>query len=319
MSKELDCRIIQDLLPSYVDGLTSEYTNQVIEEHIKSCESCNQMLQRMQEPEKHMNSTGKEVDYMKKVRRKMSSLLAISLISIGIFLLGAFACFMIYKRVVPQNYQQVFSTEQPTWFIAHHNFTDCEIDIFDYEAEDFSGMLKSSKFYYEGHEENVIKGDMFTIQVGNDLGMLYEIKITDEYKLYYDGKVYDIRDSKHLWDYLDRRVKEEPEWTVYEKATYKYLDGKYVMETEGNKWDVISFELDLDTRRFILSTGAFSSNHEYGAFTIEDLTVTLKGKNDYVFYIADEGILNFAADKSDPLCVFGEDTPIPSGTLFYKE
>ena len=96
---------------------------------------------------------------------------------------------MIYKRVVPQNYQQVFSTEQPTWFIAHHNFTDCEIDIFDYEAEDFSGMLKSSKFYYEGHEENVIKGDMFTILAGNDNGSIWEMKITDEYKLYYDGKV----------------------------------------------------------------------------------------------------------------------------------
>ena len=91
------------------------------------------------------------------------------------------------------------------------------------------------------------------------------------------------------------------------------------METEGNKWDVISFELDLDTRRFILSTGAFSSNHEYGAFTIEDLTVTLKGKYDYVFYIAEEGVLKFDAELSEPLCVFGEDTPIPSGTLFYKE
>ena len=52
MNNKIDCRIIQDLLPSYIDGLTSEYTNQVIEEHVEECEPCKEMLQRMQEPEK---------------------------------------------------------------------------------------------------------------------------------------------------------------------------------------------------------------------------------------------------------------------------
>ena len=88
---------------------------------------------------------------------------------------------------------------------------------------------------------------------------------------------------------------------------------------DGNKIDAISFELDMDTRTFILSTGGYSSVHEYGAFSVEDLTVTLNGKYDYVFQITDEGILNYDADESDPLCLFGEDTPIPSGIVFYKE
>lgn len=209
MSNKLDCRIIQDLLPSYVDGLTSEYTNQVVEEHVKSCEPCNQMLQRMQEPEQRINSTEKEVDYMKKVRNKISGLIAISLISIGIFLLGAIASVMIYNRVVPKTYEQVFSAEQPEWYIAHHTFSDHEIDIIDYEAEVYREILQSSKFYYEGFEGNVIYGDMFRIMVGNNQGQLYDFKITDEYKLYYDGKVYDIRDSKPIWDYLDSKRTEE--------------------------------------------------------------------------------------------------------------
>ena len=320
MSNKLDCRIIQDLLPSYVDGLTSEYTNQVVEEHVKSCESCSQMLQRMQEPEQRINSTEKEVDYMKKVRNKISGLIAISLISIGIFLLGAIASVMIYNRVVPKTYEQVFSAEQPEWYIAHHTFSDHEIDIIDYEAEVYREILQSSKFYYEGFEGNVIYGDMFRIMVGNNQGQLYDFKITDEYKLYYDGKVYDIRDSKPLWDYLDRRITEEPEWTVYEKATYKYLDGKYVMETKSPDEEAISIEFNLDTKSFVLSTGKFSSDLEIGSFSIDGLVVTLNGNNEYVFYIVgDEKTLNFAADKSDPLYVFAQDTPIPSETYFIKQ
>ena len=35
MKKE--CKIVQDLLPSYVDKLTNEETNQYIEEHLKEC------------------------------------------------------------------------------------------------------------------------------------------------------------------------------------------------------------------------------------------------------------------------------------------
>ena len=320
MSNKIDCRIIQDLLPSYVEGLTSEYTNQVVEEHVKECESCSQMLQRMQEPEKRINSTEKEVDYMKKVRNKISGLIAISLISIGIFLLGVIASVMIYNRVVPKTYEQVFSTAEPEWFIAHHSFSDCEIDIFDFEAEEFKEMLKTCKYYYEGSQGNVIYGDMFVVSVGNDAGRIGEFIITDEYKLYYDGKVYDIRDSKPLWDYLDRRITEEPEWTVYEKATYKYLDGKYVMETKSPDEEAISIEFDLDTKSFVLSTGKFSSDLEIGSFSIDGLVVTLNGNNEYVFYIVgDEKTLNFAAEKSDPLYVFAQDTPIPSETYFIKQ
>ena len=32
-----DCKIIQDLLPSYSDGITSQETNNYIEDHLKNC------------------------------------------------------------------------------------------------------------------------------------------------------------------------------------------------------------------------------------------------------------------------------------------
>ena len=39
MSK-IPCEMIQDLLPSYIDELTSDITNREIEAHMKECERC---------------------------------------------------------------------------------------------------------------------------------------------------------------------------------------------------------------------------------------------------------------------------------------
>ena len=46
---KIKCEMIQDILPLYVDGLTSDVTNQEIEEHIAECEVCKAMLNHMRE------------------------------------------------------------------------------------------------------------------------------------------------------------------------------------------------------------------------------------------------------------------------------
>ena len=46
MMKINDCEIIKDLLPSYVDGLTNETTNAIIEDHLKDCLGCREELKR---------------------------------------------------------------------------------------------------------------------------------------------------------------------------------------------------------------------------------------------------------------------------------
>lgn len=37
---KLDCEIVQDLLPNYVEELTSDYTRHAVEEHLKTCNTC---------------------------------------------------------------------------------------------------------------------------------------------------------------------------------------------------------------------------------------------------------------------------------------
>lgn len=43
----MKCEIIRDLLPLYIDGLTSKESNQEIEKHLKNCEECQKYYQEM--------------------------------------------------------------------------------------------------------------------------------------------------------------------------------------------------------------------------------------------------------------------------------
>ena len=45
--KERDCKIVQDLLPNYIEKLTNEETNKFIEEHLKTCEECKKIYDNM--------------------------------------------------------------------------------------------------------------------------------------------------------------------------------------------------------------------------------------------------------------------------------
>lgn len=43
----MKCEIIRDLLPSYIDGLTSAESNAFIEEHLNGCAECQEILKEM--------------------------------------------------------------------------------------------------------------------------------------------------------------------------------------------------------------------------------------------------------------------------------
>lgn len=43
----MKCEIIKDLLPSYIDGLTSAESNSEIEEHLLDCQECTETLEQM--------------------------------------------------------------------------------------------------------------------------------------------------------------------------------------------------------------------------------------------------------------------------------
>ena len=43
MKNDLTCGVVQDLLPSYVEGLTSPESNTAVERHLSGCPDCAQL------------------------------------------------------------------------------------------------------------------------------------------------------------------------------------------------------------------------------------------------------------------------------------
>ena len=83
------CKIVQDLLPNYIEKLTNEETNYFIESHLSECNECNEMFNNMKK-EIELNTTKRdkrEIKYIKKFSNKLKFLkiilLAIVLVYVG--------------------------------------------------------------------------------------------------------------------------------------------------------------------------------------------------------------------------------------------
>lgn len=77
---KLPCEVVRDLLPSYVDALTSETTNRLVEEHVETCAPCRAALDAMRAPEKRPPEGERgEIDYLRKNKRRNRAVVLLSL------------------------------------------------------------------------------------------------------------------------------------------------------------------------------------------------------------------------------------------------
>ena len=70
--KNKDCDIVNDLIPSYVDGICSDATKEYVEGHTQKCESCRQMRETYKDnvlSGEKLEQRG--MDGLKKIRTKM--------------------------------------------------------------------------------------------------------------------------------------------------------------------------------------------------------------------------------------------------------
>ena len=91
---KIPCEVVQDLFPSYIDHLTSETTNKVIESHLTECDHCKSVLDSMcgesdetftpDEPGK------KEIDFLKKNRARNRKVIVTSLAAAVLIIFGVF-------------------------------------------------------------------------------------------------------------------------------------------------------------------------------------------------------------------------------------
>lgn len=72
MERELDCEIVKDLLPLYVDGLVSDVSKKSIENHLEHCTECNKIYHDMAfhlEMETQPTEVGDVKRFLKKTKK----------------------------------------------------------------------------------------------------------------------------------------------------------------------------------------------------------------------------------------------------------
>ncbi len=108
----MKCDIIKDLLPLYIEGLTSKDSNEEIEKHLESCEECRTFFQEMSgeiEEKLSVSTDIQELDYLKKVRKRnlrtvaltSGSVVVVLLILVSLFAFG----FSVSSKDMDMTYQ----------------------------------------------------------------------------------------------------------------------------------------------------------------------------------------------------------------------
>lgn len=105
---KISCEIIKDLLPLYNDGVCSEESKAVIEEHLSHCDICKAALSAMKEDVilDRTNNNLNEVESVKKLSKRWkrgmkASMIKGILIALGIIILivGTIYLFMDIKII----------------------------------------------------------------------------------------------------------------------------------------------------------------------------------------------------------------------------
>lgn len=111
MKNDLTCGVVRDLLPSYVEGLTSDETNAAVENHLAGCPDCTARRDAMAAPEESASAEqSREVDYLKTVKRKSGRRVVIAVLCTVLLILAGFAA-KIFVIGTPAQEQDLFVAE----------------------------------------------------------------------------------------------------------------------------------------------------------------------------------------------------------------
>ena len=168
---KIPCEVIQDLFPSYIDGLTSEKTGQIIEEHIAGCKECSKVLHSMKGDAEEEILPGeqdkKEIDFLKKTRL-MQKIAIISSIA-AIVMAALFVILRIF--IVGSSYDgTLFAIDKIS---VEDGFLHIKAD-----TTDSATVLSRMKF----NEENgvvTIKANLVPVSIFNHPGKEFTYQLTD--------------------------------------------------------------------------------------------------------------------------------------------
>ena len=132
------CKIIQDLLPTYIESMTSNETTTFIEEHLKNCQECNKIHIDMKESIKSEEIENTEtIRKIKKYKKRIKLIQLVFLFAILAIPVSIFAN-IIFKFYVIKNA-----------YIRNTNYNDLKNFTVEYYDESIERFDKHYTTYYK--------------------------------------------------------------------------------------------------------------------------------------------------------------------------
>ena len=127
---KIECDIVKDLLPLYVEQISSEASNRVIEEHIAECEQCKTIYQEMKSPKLHIQYDREPAEsfhkYVKKGKRKLGVKVAVItaavillLVIVRLVAIGALVAFLALDGVKAEVYEDT-DVSHYMWYMGEN-------------------------------------------------------------------------------------------------------------------------------------------------------------------------------------------------------
>lgn len=216
--REINCNIIKDILPLYVDGVVSDDTKEMVEEHLEHCEECKKevglMKQELYIPAEKEASIIK--DFKRKWRNKKFIISVVSILLTGLILLGVFSFVFHYDRVVPYEESLIKIEIQDDDMLVSHYYgvSYNSISATHPITMEIEGKEKNVIFLYytetiaKSHTRKLINGKeirdernfIFPLDSMENVDAIYYVEF-DTRKIFNDGNNWDtvLEDAILIW------------------------------------------------------------------------------------------------------------------------
>ena len=267
---EKECKIVQDLLPAYIDNILSEESKVYVEEHLKKCEECKKIYDEMNfDIQKEAVKNTEIIQTIKKYKRKIIALktfLIIVILAIIITIISIIGFrFYVVKNALIKNIN----------YDASGNFRieeyDESIERYNVHTTTYYGDGKMKKLrgeevleYWEGSQHYYINNENKTyyivdedINENNDIYI--PILVVDGMeKLIKDNKISNIEILKFILN-KDVTIQEEGFRTKEYYVIKNMLNGERIYFDKDTFWaDKVETRSSFGTKEYRVLTNSVS-------------------------------------------------------------